>query len=437
MDKKDLGDFLVAEGIVSSNQLTKAQERQMVMGGRLDTELLDMGAVHEGRLLEAVAKFYRARSVAGSALVQASSEVIRLIPPRMAVRFGVVPFRLEGRKLSVASVEPTDVLVEDELNLVTDCLVSTYVCLEIRLYEALARFYKVAVPTRFGSLVRRLATGAVRPEEVPVVSLPETRPPVEPIELPAPEFQHMDIQYAPSLGPVDFEIPEKLQRILDEAETPTELELSDDELAQFPSIGGVAEAGAEVRKSAPPQVVTPETGAIPVLKELTDEGTPEERLAVASSALTNAEMRDDIADALLGFCQPYLKRRMLLISREKQIVGWRGEGDGVDEESVRAVSIPMDDPSVFSGLSQGQPFWLGPLPSMPRNADLVLGLGGQEPQACVIIPVVVRSKTVCYLYGDNTGDGVAAVPMAELRRLVVKAGLAFQVYILKSKIRRM
>jgi hypothetical protein len=34
-------------------------------------------------------------------------------------------------------------------------------------------------------------------------------------------------------------------------------------------------------------------------------------------------------------------------------------------------------------------------------------------------------------------DGVAGLPMADLRRLAAKASLAFQVYLMKSKIRNL
>ena len=43
---------------------------------------------------------------------------------------------------------------------------------------------------------------------------------------------------------------------------------------------------------------------------------------------------------------------------------------------------------------------------------------------------------VCFLYGDNMGEGVGGLPLAELKRLAAKAGLAFQVYLLKGKIRQ-
>jgi hypothetical protein len=87
------------------------------------------------------------------------------------------------------------------------------------------------------------------------------------------------------------------------------------------------------------------------------------------------------------------------------------------------------------GLSEPQSFWLGPLPPQPRNIDIAFGLGGEQPRDCLILPVVVKSKVVCYLYADNMDQGVGGAPLAALRTLVTKASMAFQVYILKSKIR--
>jgi hypothetical protein len=126
---------------------------------------------------------------------------------------------------------------------------------------------------------------------------------------------------------------------------------------------------------------------------------------------------------------------MVLVVRQETVVGWRGEGDGVDDQAVRAIAIPLAEPSVFVGLAQGQSFWLGSLPPMARNQDIGLALGSDPSGGCVILPVTVRSKVVCFLYGDNGDEPIGNQPMAELRRLVAKAGLAFQVYLLKSKIR--
>jgi hypothetical protein len=146
-------------------------------------------------------------------------------------------------------------------------------------------------------------------------------------------------------------------------------------------------------------------------------------------------MREDIADAVLGHCAPLFHRRLMLVVRNDSILGWRGEGTGVDTEGVRAISIPVTGPSVFLGLLQGSDFWLGPLPQMAHHKDLVEGLGGEPPSECFILPIRLRGKTVCFLYFDNVNEGVSGLPMAELRRLAAKVSLAFQVYLMKSKIR--
>jgi hypothetical protein len=204
------------------------------------------------------------------------------------------------------------------------------------------------------------------------------------------------------------------------------LEISQEDLDQFPSL-----------RSGSPEA---HEGTVQLHARPPDEPVPanaEGRLQRASLALQNAEMREDIADALLEFCAPILRRRLLLAVRDEAVVGWRGEGEGVEPSAVREISIPLEEPSVFVGLSQGSEFWLGPLPRMPRHHDLVRGLGGVPPRECIILPLIVRSKSFCFLYGDNIDQPVTGMPISQLRRLVAKASLAFQVYILKSKIRNL
>jgi hypothetical protein len=74
------------------------------------------------------------------------------------------------------------------------------------------------------------------------------------------------------------------------------------------------------------------------------------------------------------------------------------------------------------------------LPPLPSNQQ-VSGALGSPPKDCLVLPVTLRGKVVCYLYVDNRDRGVSGSPIAELKRLVAKAGLAFEVYILKHKIR--
>ncbi len=166
-----------------------------------------------------------------------------------------------------------------------------------------------------------------------------------------------------------------------------------------------------------------------------DERPPASRLDAAAHALQHIDIRDEIGDVILEFCRPYFRRRLLLIHRKKQIIGWRGEGHGVEFRGLRAIEIPAEEPSVFSSLLQGTSFWRGLLPALPANQLLIDGLGGQAPKECLVLPISLRSRIVCFVYGDNADQDLSGAPLPELRRLATKAGVAFEVYILKNKIR--
>jgi hypothetical protein len=416
MDESAFAELLIQEKVVRPETLRRVRDTQSLMNCSLETALLDVNAVSELKLLELMGRFHSARTVGPAELGSIDPEVARLISPRMARRFEVVPFRREGQKLSVAMLNPGDLLVEDELALLTGCMVTSFVALEVRLYEAMAELYKVDLPFQLMNIAKRLTAEPAEPAPTvtsqPAPTLPEVGlPQAEPSQAAASAEEA-----APAQAP---------RRPL----MPAELEISEEDLAQFPSLREQVE---EAPEPAQPVVAPPPGPPRPAVALPSD---PEQRLVVISTALQDAEMREDIGDSLLDYCAPFLKRRMLLVRRGETVVGWRGEGEGVDQTAVRAVSIPLDEPSIFVNLIGGVDFWLGPLPPMPRNIDLVLALGSGDPKDCIILPVPVRSKIVCFLYGDNLQEGVAGAPMAHMRRLVGKASLAFQVYLLKNKIR--
>ncbi|MEX1310120.1 MAG: hypothetical protein AB1Z65_06860 [Candidatus Sulfomarinibacteraceae bacterium] len=413
--------WLLDQGVLSKADLRRARDAQRGRMGRLDTEIIDLKLLSESRTLELLGKFHRTRTVSGAELEYASLDALRMLTPRIATRLGVVPFRLEGRTLSVATLDPGDLLVEDEIAQLTGCMVASFVTLEVRFVEALNRHFQTPITARYAGLIRRLAGAKEQPTAAVV-----------------PEEFHQDREPAPA-GSEDRPTPAERRSSRARTVENEALELSADELSLFPSLR--AEETPQAPSTEPPArtdaapAARKESGPIPIPPEAV-ELSPETLLQAAAHAMQNVEMRDDIADAVLGFCAPLFRRRMMLVLRKDTVMGWRGEGFGVDESAVKAISVPTGEPSVFSGLLQGVDFWLGPLPTMPRNSDIVSALGGEPPKDCYVLPVKVRDRVVCFLYGDNMGEGVGGLPLAELKRLAAKAGLAFQVYLLKGKIRQ-
>jgi len=404
MDNRAFARFLVQERLLRQEDAQRALGHLSRSGCRLDSLILLLKLMPESALLAALGRFSKSRSVPGQDLVFIPRHVVRLVPRRVAERFGVLPFRLEGRTLSVAALDPTDLLVEDELRLLTSNAIRSFAALEVRLLEGLAQAYGTPIPPALSGLVKP-ARRKVRRSASSVSSGARAAESTSHVQPPSPAERR----------------PER-RRVTE----PEALELSTEDIGLFPTLARSGEPALPEPEVAPPG---------PPVEEPEDDR--EGRLEAASDALQRAEMRDDIGDALLAFCRPSLRRRALFVCRKDTVVGWRGEGDGVTTEVVRAVSIPMAEPSVFYAMLQGTEFWLGPLPPMRRNLEITLALGGDKPSECLVLPVKLRSRVVCFLYGDNGADGVRRVPLADLRRLVAKAGLAFEAYILRNKIRRL
>jgi hypothetical protein len=414
MNDRGFGEYLVTQGILHAEGLRQALDTQRSAEGQLDTVLLDLGLVAEPVLLEALGRFHSTRTVSRSELASVSQEVARLVSPRVATRLRVVPFRLEGTTIHVATLQPSDLLIEDEVGLLTNCKVSSFVTLEVRLVEAMSRLYGVRQSIQIASVLKRLNSEKIeKADTAPVMggSASGSGAPEADTE-PTGERASTESDSAPAPS----------QRRTDDS---IELEISQEELNEFPSL----RTGLELETDEGPD---PAIGgkAAPEPRAGPDEG-----LDAAAVALQNAEMREDIGDALLEFCKPYLSRRLLLVVRQGKVVGWRGEGVGVDSTAIRSISVPLDSPSVFVNLTKGTEFWLGPLPPMPGNQELVRALGGIPPKDCIVLPMFVSGKPLGFLYGDNREAGVADIPIGHFRRLVAKADLAFQVYLLKGKIR--
>lgn len=387
------GEFLIGEGKLRPEQLKKAMEIQGLVGGRLGSNLLELGLMHEESLLEALGKFRQTRTASAHELKNVNAETLGLVPPKIAERHHIVPVEHRGHTLVLASMDPGDPLLEDELGHMTACLVRTVIGLELRIHEALTRYYGMPQTPRLTGLARRLDGRGEPRAAVPAAA---AEPPPEPGLGPAPPPP------TPRATP-----PRRAARAAPEDASKPSL--------QYIELDDITRAR--------------------IYTESPDLKSPSERLAAAADELERISIRDEIADVLLDYCRPYLRRRLLLIHRKENLAGWRGEGGAIDRDKVRALEIPVDEPSVFRSLLQGTSFWLGPLVPSPVHERLIASLGGPAPKDCLVLPVELRSRVVCLLYGDNEGEGVGAAPLPELKRLVRKAGVAFEVCILKHKIR--
>ena len=119
--RRRLGDVLVDAGVVTDDELTAALDAQRSVIGnrrRIGHVLVDLGLATERQIAVAVADQLNLR-VVDLSTVTVSPEAVRLLPRSVALRLGMVVLHRDGNQLTLAVVDPTDVVALDDVRLHT------------------------------------------------------------------------------------------------------------------------------------------------------------------------------------------------------------------------------------------------------------------------------------------------------------------------------
>ncbi|QXE90166.1 GspE/PulE/PilB domain-containing protein [Geomonas subterranea] len=144
-----LGEMLLKVGALTKAQLDQVLHAQAIYGGRLGTNLVEMGLVAEEELAHVLSEQVGAPCVEPAELSTIPDQVLRLVPFELVQRYRVVPLAIEGKRLTLAMVNPHDFKALEEIGFVTGLVIKPRICPELRLNVALERFYRITRPTRF------------------------------------------------------------------------------------------------------------------------------------------------------------------------------------------------------------------------------------------------------------------------------------------------
>jgi type IV pilus assembly protein PilB len=113
-----LGDLLVAQGLLTPEQLATALQDQASSGHRLGFTVVKLGLVPETTVVKLLARQHRMPAV-DLARFEVDTRLLKLVPAELASRHTVLPLRREGRQLTVAIADPTNLGVVDDLKFIT------------------------------------------------------------------------------------------------------------------------------------------------------------------------------------------------------------------------------------------------------------------------------------------------------------------------------
>jgi len=135
-----LGELLVREKLITTQQLQKAQEAQKSQGGRLGAQLVRQGSINEQDLTNFLSKQYNVPSI-NLAEFDVDPEVIKLIPKEVSEKHQVIPVNRAGSTLIVAMADPSNIFAIDDLKFLTGYNIETVVASEAAIAAAIERYY--------------------------------------------------------------------------------------------------------------------------------------------------------------------------------------------------------------------------------------------------------------------------------------------------------
>ncbi|MGH2692749.1 MAG: GspE/PulE family protein, partial [Actinomycetota bacterium] len=117
-DTKELGDVLVDEGLITTDQLAKASEEQQKVGRSLGRVLIDLGLVNEPDLVAVLARQIGLDFVDLNEY-QIDPQAAALLSEQVARRYRALPIGFEDDHLVVAMSDPANVFALDDIRTIT------------------------------------------------------------------------------------------------------------------------------------------------------------------------------------------------------------------------------------------------------------------------------------------------------------------------------
>lgn len=140
---KRLGDLLVNAKIITEAQLNEVVELQRNQGGKLGNLLIQKGFITEKTLLEFLSRQFGIEFVDISAITELKEEVVQIIPENIARRHNLISIAKDGNVLTVAMEDPLNIVVLDDLKMMTGYDVKAVLGAESDIIAAINKHYGV------------------------------------------------------------------------------------------------------------------------------------------------------------------------------------------------------------------------------------------------------------------------------------------------------
>jgi len=136
-----IGDLLLREGLISREQLQKALDEQRQNGTRVGYNLVKLGFIQENELTRCLARQFKMPAVDLSNF-EVDAKLVKLVPADLATKNLVLPLKRDGRTLTVAMADPTNLGVIEDLKFITRYDIFPVIAGEFTLRNVIEKHYE-------------------------------------------------------------------------------------------------------------------------------------------------------------------------------------------------------------------------------------------------------------------------------------------------------
>ncbi len=150
-----IGDLLLKEGLISREQLQKALDEQRQSGTRVGYNLVKLGFIQENELTRCLARQFKMPAVDLSKF-EVDPKIVKLVPADLAVKNLVLPLKRDGRTLTVAMADPTNLGVIEDLKFITRYDIFPVIAGEFTLRNVIDKQYETTNDVQMSTLLSEI-----------------------------------------------------------------------------------------------------------------------------------------------------------------------------------------------------------------------------------------------------------------------------------------
>ena len=147
-----IGDLLFRDGLITAEQLARALQESQQSGTRVGYNLVKLGFIQEVELTKMLAKQHKMPAVDLSRF-EVDPKIAKMIPNDLAQKNLVIPLKRDGRTLTVAMADPTNLGVLEDLKFITRYDIFPVIAGEYTLRQLIEKVYGATDEQQMASLM--------------------------------------------------------------------------------------------------------------------------------------------------------------------------------------------------------------------------------------------------------------------------------------------